>query len=135
MTACIANGQDAERQLIEFHDQYIFTEMLNPYHEYVTPDQDIPKRTLPMKTTVSEVLETTEEEQRVDTEDLIVCLQRHNCKVGRCLKNWEGHGLVSQRKDSSDNDQVQSWQNKRRCYGTVDSGHKLLFLSGEMIKG
>ena len=94
MTSCVASGQDAEEQLIEFHDQYICTDMLNPYVEYVTPDADIPKRTLPMKKTVSEVLETSEDAQRVDTEDLIVCLQRHNCKVGRCLKYWQGHGLV-----------------------------------------
>ncbi len=59
----------------------------------MTPDQDRPKRTLPRMKTVSEVLET-EAEQRVDTEDLIVCLQRHNSKVGRCLKYWQGHGLV-----------------------------------------
>jgi hypothetical protein len=94
MTSCVTSGQDAERQLIEFHDQYICTDMLNPYVEYVTPDADIPKRTLPMKKTVSEVLETSEDAQRVDTEDLIVCLQRHNCKVGRCLKQRDGHALV-----------------------------------------
>ena len=43
MAACIASGQDAEKKLIEFHDQYICTDMLNPYDEYVTPDQDRPK--------------------------------------------------------------------------------------------
>jgi hypothetical protein len=57
-------------------------------------DADIPKRTLSMKKTVSEVLETSEDAQRVNTEDLIVCLQRHNCKVGRYLKQRDGHALV-----------------------------------------
>jgi hypothetical protein len=80
MTSCVASGQDAEKQLIEFHDQYICTAMLNPYHDYVTPDQDMPKRTLPMIKTVTEVFETIEVGQRVDTEDLIVCLQRHTIK-------------------------------------------------------
>jgi hypothetical protein len=53
MTSCVASGQDAEEQLIEFHDQDICTAMLNPYHDYVTPDQDM--RTLPMIKTVTEV--------------------------------------------------------------------------------
>jgi hypothetical protein len=34
MTTCVTSGQDAERQLIKFHDQYICTDMLNPYEEY-----------------------------------------------------------------------------------------------------
>jgi hypothetical protein len=34
MTPCVSSGQDAERQLIKFHDQYICTDMLNPYEEY-----------------------------------------------------------------------------------------------------
>jgi hypothetical protein len=79
MTTCVTSGQDAEIQPIVFHDQYICTYMLNPYNEYVTPDQDMPKRTLPKIETVTKVLETSEVAQRVDNEGLIVCLQTHNC--------------------------------------------------------
>jgi hypothetical protein len=59
-----------------------------------TPDQDMPKRTLPMEETVTEALETSKVAQRVDTVALIVCLRRHNGKVGCCLKQRDGHALA-----------------------------------------
>ena len=74
------------RQLIEFHERFVKTDMLHPYVEYIPPEQDTPARRLPMKLKISDVLEVDVDEQSVDMDDLVVCLQRHNCRIGRCMK-------------------------------------------------
>ena len=82
--ARVASVDEAEQirlglELIELHDKNVCTDMRAPYSEYITPNQG--DRILPMKKTAS-----SDEVKEVDMDDLVVCLQRHNCKAGRCFK-------------------------------------------------
>jgi hypothetical protein len=80
-------------ELIKFHDQYVCCDMPIEFKDYIGPSQDIPVRILPMKRRIRDILSLNETGQRVDRMDLIVCLQRHNCKMGRCLKEWKEHKI------------------------------------------
>ncbi len=90
---CVREGLDSEMELIKFHDQYVCCYMPIEFKDYIGPSQDKPVKILPMKRRIRDILSLNVSGQRVERMDLIVCLQRHNCKMGRCLKEWKEHKI------------------------------------------
>ena len=75
-------GLLAEEQLIAFHDSIIVCDSTIKYEDYVPLLSRNAGNKLPMAIPYMRV--TNAEEDQLD---LTICLQRHVCKVGACLKN------------------------------------------------
>ena len=74
--AIIIRGADAEKQLCDFHDEFICTDSTIPYDEWLPPSHREPRQPHPAAVKECDVAE----ENRVqDDQDLTFMLQRHLC--------------------------------------------------------